>query len=203
MTKVVVGVVLTAALGGWLVPTIKTYLDRRRERFDLSRDLLEALAASLWMYWKLAMRVAYYGSKGPARRDDFISARKAWDSGKAWDNGAQIQIQVSRSKRLLPKATHDDLDRAQLSVVDVLDKKVECLRDKSDDEAWDTFYKSLYRPKRDEIDRLLFLLTEHLDLAQRTWPVRWWRRVTGNEPAPIEVHLEPDEAVGGRESQPG
>ena len=66
MWQVVIGVVLTALFGGLLVPTIKTYLDRRRERFDTSRDLLETLAAaSLWTYWKFAMRVTYYGSKGP------------------------------------------------------------------------------------------------------------------------------------------
>ena len=118
MGQVVIGVVLTALLGGLLVPTIKTYLDRRRERFDTSSDLLETLAASLWTYWKFAMRVAYYGSKYPDRREDFETALRAWDSDEAWTNGGQIQIQVSRARRLLPAATHQGFDASQQAVVD-------------------------------------------------------------------------------------
>ena len=175
MKQVIVGVVLTALLGGVLVPTIKTYIDRRRERFDLSRDLLETFAASLWMYWKFAMRVAYYGSKGERRKKNFDSALEVWDGDDAWANGGQIQIQVSRAKRLLPEETHRDLDRAQSAVVAVLDMQVEGLRDKADPTAWDAFYKCLIGDKRDQIDDLLFSLNLHLDYWRRIRPGRWWR----------------------------
>ena len=80
---------------------------------------------------------------------------------EAWTNGCQIQIQVSLSKRLLPETTHVDLDRAQQTVVDDLDNLVEDLRLKADPGAWDDFYKSLYGPKRDHIDRILFSLYQH------------------------------------------
>ena len=185
MLNVVVGVVLTALLGGLLIPTITTYLSRRREQFNVSRELLETFANSLWTYWKLAMRVAYYGSKGKNRHEDYRAALKAWDSSEAWDNGGQIQIQISRSKRLLPETTHTTLDKAQQAVVDELDTQVEALRDREDMTAWKQFYNSLYGPKRDEIHRLLFWLYQELNLAEQVRLVRWWRRLSGKTPDPV------------------
>jgi hypothetical protein len=187
MLQVVVGVVLTALLGGLLVPTIKTGLDRRRDRFNASRDLLETLAASLWTYWKLAMRVAYYGKQEAARREDYVTALAAWDSTEAWTNGGEVQIQVSRSKRLLPGTTHAALDRAQQAVVDDLDKQVERLRGLGDEAAWERFYESLTGEKRHQIDDLLFSLKEHLDLAQQGWLHRRWREAMGTAPEPIHA----------------
>jgi hypothetical protein len=185
MWNVVVGVVLTALLGGLLVPAITTYLSRRREQFNVSRELFEKLASSLWTYWKLAMRVAYYGSKGKERHEDYMAALKAWDSSEAWDNGGQIQIQVSRSKRLLPETTHTTLDEAQQAVVDELDTQVEDLRDRADATAWKQFYDSLYCPKRNEIHRLLFWLDQELNLAEQVRLVRWWWRLSGKTPDPV------------------
>jgi hypothetical protein len=184
MWEVVVGVVLTAAFGGLLVPTVKSWMDRRRERFNAFGALLDTLASCLWTYWKLAMRVAYYGSKGPAFGDDYTAALKAWDSDEAWDNGGQIQIQISRSKRLLPPATHENLDETQQKVVDDLDTRVEDLRQKEDTTAWDRFYQSLDGPRRDDIQRLLVCLTQHVDLAQQAWPIRRWRTFRGKIPPP-------------------
>jgi hypothetical protein len=175
MAEVVVGVVLTAVIGGLLVPAVKAHIDRRRERFKVSSDLLETLAASLWTYWKLAMRVAYYGRKAPAFREDYAAALKAWDSTEAWDNGARIQIQISQSKLVLPKDTHKALNRAQQAVVDDLDRQVADLRERQDTTAWETFYKFLWGPRRDQIHELLFSLTQHLALAQQAWLIRRWR----------------------------
>jgi len=193
---VIVGVVLTALLGGLLVPTIKTYLDRRRSRLDLSRDLLERLAASLWMYWKLAMRVAYYGSKGAARRDDLESALKVWEGDDTWANGGQIQVQVSRAKRLLPEETHTDLDRAPSAVVEVLDQQVKDLRDRSNSAEWDAFYTCLIGDKRDQIDGLLLSLNLHLDYWQRIRPGRWWRNLRRKKPGPIKLNKVPCDPDG-------
>jgi hypothetical protein len=185
MVEVVVGVVLTALLGGLLVPAIKTSLDRRRERFNDSRDLLEALAAALWTYWKLAMRVAYYGREGPARDEDYAAALIAWDGDQAWSNGAEIQIQISRSKRLLPNTAHRDLDRTQQDVVDGLDRQVEELRKLADPAAWERFYVSLRGERRDRIHGLLFSVHEHLILAQRSWVGRTLRQAWRPTPTPI------------------
>jgi hypothetical protein len=90
MAEVVVGVTLTAVIGGLLVPAVKARIGHRRERFKVSSELLETLAASLWTYWKLAMRVAYYGRKAPDFCEDYVAALTAWDSAEAWDNGARI-----------------------------------------------------------------------------------------------------------------
>lgn len=62
--EVIVGVALTAVLGGLLVPSLKGSLDRRSEQFKSSVALVETLADSLWSYWKLALRVAYHGREG-------------------------------------------------------------------------------------------------------------------------------------------
>jgi hypothetical protein len=59
--EVIVGVALTAFLGGLLAPLVKGRMDRRRERLDSSVELIDVLANGLWAYWKLALRVAYYG----------------------------------------------------------------------------------------------------------------------------------------------
>lgn len=123
------------------------------------------------------MRIAYYGSKGPAFREDYTAALDAWDSDEAWNNGGRIQIQISRSKRVLPEAAHADLGRAQRMVVDELDKRVENLRNERDTAAWGEFYNDLYRPKRDQIHGLLFWLAQHLALAQQPWLVRSSRKI--------------------------
>lgn len=182
MEQVVIGVVLTALLGGLLVPSIKTSLDRRRERSDTSSDLLETLAASLWLYWELAMRVAYYGGKGPDRREEFEAALRAWDSDEAWTNAGQIQIQVSRARRLLPNAIHRGFDAAQRAAVDSLDKQVEDMRENSDRAASKRFYMELWGSKRKELDDILLLLTKHLDREQRLWFVRMWMAKTKRLP---------------------
>ena len=182
MWQVVIGVVLTAALGGLLVPIIKTILDRRQERFDASSDLLETLAASLWTYWKLAMRVAYYGSKGPGRHEEFQTALRAWDSDEAWANGIQIQIQISHARRLLPDSTYQGFDMSQQAVVDSLDKQVEDLQENPDETAWKHFYKELCGSKRKQIDDLLLLLKQYLDREQRLWFVR--KRMNKKNPLP-------------------
>jgi hypothetical protein len=178
MEQLVIGVVLTALLGGLLVPSIKTSLDRRRERFDTSSDLLETLAASLWMYWELAMRVAYYGGKGPDRREEFEAALRAWDSDEAWTNAGQIQIQVSRARRLLPDSIYPGFDAAQRAAVDSLDKQVEDMRENLDRAASKRFYMELWGSKRKEIDDILLLLTQHLDRQQRLRFVRMWMAKT-------------------------
>jgi hypothetical protein len=98
MEQVIIGVVL-AAFGGLLVPTIKTYFDRRRERFDTSSDLLETLAASLWTYWKLAMRIAYYGSRYPDRREEFETALSTVASGRV---GPRAETASSRWSEPVP-----------------------------------------------------------------------------------------------------
>jgi len=198
MRELVVGIVLTAVLtaffGGLLVPAIQALLDRRRERFAASVDLLETLATSLWTYWKLAMRVSYYGRKAPNAGPGYATALDRWDSDEAWANGSEIQVQVSRSKRLLPEPAHADLDKAQRAVVDDLDLWVDHLRDAKDPTEWGAFYESLKCVKRRQIEEILARLAQHLALAQRSWVVRRWRRL--RHQTPEDIKLDPEFVVG-------
>ena len=91
MWEVAFGVVLTAAIGGLLVPLVKGHIDQRREQFKLAGELLETLATSLrTLEAGVADRVLR--GKGSGLQRGLRAALEAWDSDKAWDNGAQIQI---------------------------------------------------------------------------------------------------------------
>lgn len=165
MLEVIVGVTLTAVLGGLLVPLVKGIMDRRSERYSSSLALVDTLAASLWEYWKLALRVAYYGRQGLRGADGLEIALARWDSDDSWNIGSDIQIQLSRSKRLLPPSAQQKLARTQQRVVDYLDHEVDRLRVSAEPEDWKKFYESLMTETRPEIDRLLVDVTEQLKLG--------------------------------------
>jgi hypothetical protein len=169
VVEVVVAIFLTAALtallGGVFAPWLKAKIDRKSERFDSSCELVEILANGLWAYWKLALRVAYYGRKGDSGAKDYELALQQWDSDDAWQLGADIQMQVSRSKRLLPTpADQQKLDEAQRAVVDFLDAEIERLRHSGMPAEWQDLYDSLMNEKRAEIDCLLTDVTKNLKL---------------------------------------
>ena len=105
MAEVIVGVVLTALLGGLLAPLVTSIVDRRSERSRAAAAQVDTLAATLWAYYKLALRVAFYGKDG--RSKDLEAALENWDSEKSWQMGSEIEIQFSRSKRLFPSSVHD------------------------------------------------------------------------------------------------
>jgi hypothetical protein len=152
MAEVIVGVVLTALLGGLLVPYVKGVIDRRSERFRASAAQVDALATTLWAYYKLALRVAFYGKQG--RSKDLEAALESWDSEKSWQLGSEMEIQFSRSKRLFPSSVHEKLDQTQKEFVNYLDREIEQLHDATPDE-WNVFFTSLMEEKRTAIDSLL------------------------------------------------
>jgi hypothetical protein len=164
--EVIVGVALTAVLGGLLVPSLKGSLDRRSEQFKSSVALVETLADSLWSYWKLALRVAYHGREGERGTKELAQALRQWDSDEAWQLGREIQIQVSRSKRLLRSpAAYQTLNRAQQNVVDYLDTQIRDLRDTGSPDQWNKLYESLKGEKRAGIDSLLLSATTSLGVG--------------------------------------
>jgi hypothetical protein len=114
--------------------------------------LVDALAGSMWAYWKLALRVAYYGRQGKRGSKDLELALRRWDSDEAWQIGNEIQIQVSRSKRLLPALAQQKLDRAQQEVVDYLDREIDRLRQRAMPCDWERLYASLEKCLR-PVDR--------------------------------------------------
>jgi hypothetical protein len=167
MLNVVVGVALTALLGGLLVPYVKGRIDRRTERYASSVELVDALAASLWTYWKSAVRVAFYGEKGPAA--ELERALQRWDDDSSWKLGCDIQIQISRSRRLLPDpAMHEQLDQAQLELVAFLDQEIERLRSDGTREDWAELRRTLMKDKRDAVESILTGVTHDLRLGHRT-----------------------------------
>jgi hypothetical protein len=155
VVTVVVGVVLTALLGGLLVPIVKDRLDRRTERFRSSLKLIDDLADCLWAYWKAALRIAYYGRQGAPGAAGHTEALRRWDGDESWDRGTQIQILLSRSRRLLRPGTYEGLAVAQQQVVDSLDQKVDRLRQGATPGDWEQFYRSLMSERRASIDTIL------------------------------------------------
>jgi len=155
MAEVVVGVVLTALLGGLLVPVLKGVLDRRGERFRASAAQVDTLADCLWAYWKLAIRVAFYGKQGEQRSKDLEDALHSWDSEESWELGRDVQIQFSRAKRLFPSSVHEKLDQTQQYVVKYLDTEIERLRVAATPDDWKELYDSLMTKMRMDIDLLL------------------------------------------------
>jgi hypothetical protein len=166
MVEVIVGVALTAVLGGLLVPLVKGILDRRSERYSSSLALVDTLAASLWEYWKLALRVAYYGRQGPRGAEGLEIALGRWDSDDSWNMGSAIQIQLSRSRRLLPPAAHQELSQSQRNVVDYLDREIDRLRVSAEPDDWSKLYESLMIETRSAIDALLVRVTRQLKIGR-------------------------------------
>ena len=116
-------------------------------------------------YWKLALRVAYYGRQGQRGSKDLNLALRRWDGDDAWQIGCEIQIQVSRSKRLLPPPAQQKLDKAQQDVVDYLDHEIDRLRDAGTPDDWKKLYASLMNEKRMAIDSLLTSVTADLKIG--------------------------------------
>jgi hypothetical protein len=189
MAEVVVGVVLTAVLGGLLVPLVAGVLDRRSERFRASVAQIDTLAACLWAYWKLAIRVAVYGKQkqGEQRSNDLKAALDSWDSEDSWEIGRDVQIQYSRSKRLFPSSVHEKLDRIQPNIVTYLDGEMERLRDAGTPDDWKEFYNSLMTNMRSEIDSLLTDMMRSLKIGGRPMDenllARLYRRIRGHNHA--------------------
>ena len=109
--------------------------------------------------------MAYYGRQGEHGAGELNVALERRDSDDAWKNGCEIQVQVSRSKRLLPELAQRKLDETQREVVDYLDDKIDDLRIGGTPEAWDEFYRSLIAEKRAKIDSLLTSVTSQLKLG--------------------------------------
>jgi hypothetical protein len=173
MREVVVGVILTALLGGLLVPLVKGSIDRRRERFDSSMELVDTLATCLWTYWKLALRVAYYGMQGDRGTRGYEAALDKWDSDETWALGNNIQIKVSKSKWLLPQTSQRRLDKAQREVVMGLDKAVDRLRLSETPAGWEQLYATLMDETRPTIDACISDVIDDLRLGQtRFRPLR-------------------------------
>jgi hypothetical protein len=167
MLEVVVGVTLTALLGGLLVPIVKGFLDRRSERYSTSVALVETLAVSLWAYWQLALRVAYYGRQGQRGSEGLDLALRRWDSDASWQIGSDVQTQLSRSKRFLPQHAQDELVEAQQKVVDHLDHEIDRLRGAATPDAWRKLYESLRTETRPAIESLLASAAGDLNIGRQ------------------------------------
>jgi hypothetical protein len=167
MLEVVVGVALTALLGGFLVPFVKGILDHRSERYSSSVALVDTLATSLWAYWHLAVRVAYYGRQGERGSESLNLALRRWDSDESWQIGSDVQTQLSKSKRFLPPPAQQKLVEAQQKVVDYLDREIDRLRSAATPDDWRKLYESLMTKTRPAIDSLLVGVITDLKIGRR------------------------------------
>jgi hypothetical protein len=128
--EVIVGVALTALFSGLLVPALKDRLERRSEQYSTSVTLV----SSLWTYWKLALRVAYYGREGQKGRTTFCwpcavgTAMIRAGRKRNPDPGEPIEKTAPRSRAAE--------DRAQQEVVDYLDGEIRRLRDQRTPDDW-------------------------------------------------------------------
>jgi hypothetical protein len=179
MLEVVVGVTLTALLGGFLVPFVKGLLDRRTERYSSSVALVDTLATSLWAYWHLAVRVAYYGKQGERGWGSLGLALHHWDSDESWQIGADVQTQLSRSKRFLPPPAQQKLVEAQQEVVDYLDREIDRLRIAATLDDWSKLYESLMSKTRPAIDSLLVGVITDLNIGRAQRGRRPWYGTMG------------------------
>jgi hypothetical protein len=166
MLEVVVGVTLTALLGGLLVPFVKGHLDRRSERYSSSVALVDTPADSLWAYWHIAVRVAYYGRQGERGSGGFDLALRRFDSDDSWQIGSDVQTQLSRSKRFLPRPAQEKLVEAQQEIVDYLDHEIDKRRDAATPGEWEKLYESLMTKTRPAIDELLVDLIRDLKIGR-------------------------------------
>jgi len=166
MLEVIVGVTLTALLGGFLVPIVKGLLDRRTERYSSSVALVDTLAESLWKYWHIAVRVAYYGRQGERGAESLDLALRHFDSDESWQIGVDVQTQLSRSKRFLPAPAQEQLVKAQQQVIEHLDSEVDRLRRGATSDDWSKFYETLMTRTRPAIDSLLNGLISDLKIGR-------------------------------------
>jgi hypothetical protein len=163
--------VITAFVGGLLVPWVKDSIDRRRERLDSSLDLVDTLATCLWTYWKFALRVAYYGRLGLTANQNYRVALEKWDSDVLWELGTSIQIKLSKAGRLLRKDRRRSFDKRQRRFIKYLDDTVDHLKEEGTPQDWEEFYSELMGNRRSQVDRLIDEVIDGLRSQ------RWHRRL--------------------------
>ena len=115
--------------------------------------------------WTLAVRVASYGKLGQRASADFDRALRRWDSDAAWQISCEIQIQVSKSKRLLSLPAQQALDKAQKKVVNFLTNEIDRTSQQVTPDDWGKLYDSLLGETRTEIDSLLTEVTKQLKIS--------------------------------------
>jgi hypothetical protein len=141
-------VVITAAIAGFLVPTVKAIMDQRRfkeqKRYeaDLARqssiitaqvDLLEGLSTMFWEYMLGLIEVSYYTTNG----DD---ARAADAYNRYQDNSAsrfgRMQAEISKARRLVSSDRCDELQRVYGMFLSLDVSLMGLARSKADRSAW-------------------------------------------------------------------
>jgi hypothetical protein len=128
--------------------------------------LVDTLAESLWAYWHLAVRVAYYGRQGQRGSEGFDLALRRWDGDDSWQIGSDVQTQLSRSSRFLPQSAQDKLVDAQQEVVVYLDREIDKHRDAATPDEWEKLHESLMTKTRAQIDKLLVDVIQDLKIGR-------------------------------------
>ena len=172
--------VATAALTGFLVPVIKSYLDDRKFRdqkvfeAELARQskviesqakLLDDLSRLLWGFLLLSLAVTFYAKHGNHKK--FEVAWQTYDE-KNWEYFGNIRAAISAARRLTPPTTH----KALMAVYDdwfmdfdtsLTNAYKQRLRPGSN--GWSALHDRIYAEGVPRIDLALTGLAEELKLA--------------------------------------
>lgn len=112
---------ISAVLTGIVIPIVLKIRDDRKFReqkifeaelarqvkvIDAQAAFLETFSSLLCEYQFLALSVAYYFLENNWER--YVAASDTYDA-KSWDYLAKIRGEITKAKRLLPPALHDDL----------------------------------------------------------------------------------------------
>jgi hypothetical protein len=89
-----------------------------------------------------------------------------FDSDDSWQIGSDVQTQLSRSKRFLPRPAQEKLVEAQQEIVDYLDHEIDKRRDAATPGEWEKLYESLMTKTRPAIDELLVDLIRDLKIGR-------------------------------------
>ncbi len=142
---------VTAALTGLLVPTVKDLVDQRRlakqsvfedgrlraqKQFeaelarqtriiDAQAELLDELASLSWAFEKLVLRVTFYGAGGDYKK--FAAALQAFDTD-SWGLLANLLAATSKARRLAPSEAHQRLQGLYRQLVEKVAPYVEPMR---------------------------------------------------------------------------
>lgn len=192
----VILLMLTAVLTGLGVPIVKSVWDnitlKKQKAFDDERlrsqkqyeaDLarqasvidaqvkfLDELAAVLWGYQKLLLRITYYATT--ENKEKHEAAFDTYDL-QSWDLLSSILALISKARRLASVEIQERLENLYESLVLKVDNEVLALR-WADSRAgtlstsgWRTLANFLFGEMRAEIDAILTALAEQLRLSGR------------------------------------
>ena len=178
---------VTALLTGILVPLVKLFFDysnfRKQKLFEdqLARQnnviesqiiFLETISTLLWEFHTMIAKVSYYQTRELGSENDNSalakSAIKEYEE-HFWELVIQkIQVEISKSRRLISPPVYQRLKTIYTDVISGVDKELVSLIEKgASKEEWTKFHdERLKQVFVNEIDDTLLMLAEDMNLVK-------------------------------------